>query len=496
MKLAVDGQQMKALDQRTVEKVGLPSLVLMERAALACVEVLKDFPLESVLVVCGSGNNGADGIAIARLLHLAGRKAAYFLAGSGRMSEEMKTQLKIAENCGTTRVQKPEWDSYTTIVDAVIGIGLDREVRQEQGELFNRISGSSARILSVDIPSGIHSRPGQVMGTAGKADATVTFGYKKNGIVLYPGASYAGKVTVADIGIYGAEQLPRQTVMHLLTEEEMSWIPERPQGGNKGTFGKVLLLAGSKNMSGAAYLAAKAAFRTGCGMVRIATVPENREILQCMLPEAMLENGGAEAMEQVSAWADVLAAGPGLGQSPEALQKLKALLAAAGGKPVVLDGDALNLLAKEPELKSYKTGSWILTPHPGELGRLLGKGTEEVLADLPEAARQLAAAYGCIAVCKDAATVCALPDGQIWVNTAGNDGMATAGSGDVLAGTAAGLLALGMEPERAAPAAVLLHGKAGDLLAKESGRAALMAGELPDQIGRVLKRMEKGRRKR
>ena len=134
-------------------------------------------------------------------------------------------------------------------------------------------------------------------------------------------------------------------------------------------------------------------------------------------------------MEQASAWADVLAAGPGLGQSPEALQKLKALLAAAGGKPVVLDGDALNLLAKEPELRSYKTGSWILTPHPGELDGFWGRGTEEVLADLPEAARQLAAAYGCIAVCKDAATVCALPDGQIWVNTAGNDGMATAGSG-------------------------------------------------------------------
>ncbi len=164
MKLAVDGQQMKALDQRTVEKVGLPSLVLMERAALACVEVLKDFPLESVLVVCGSGNNGADGVAIARLLHLAGRKAAYFLAGSGRMSEEMKTQLKIAENCGTTRVQKPEWDSYTTIVDAVIGIGLDREVRQEQGELFNRISRSSAGFCPWTFLRGYTAEPDRLWG--------------------------------------------------------------------------------------------------------------------------------------------------------------------------------------------------------------------------------------------------------------------------------------------------------------------------------------------
>ena len=493
MQYAVNGQQMKELDRCAIEHVGIPSLVLMERAALACAEALESFPLERVLVVCGSGNNGADGVAVARLLHLQGRRVEYFLTGRGSGSEELETQLKIAENCGTTRVQNPDWDSYTTIVDAMIGIGLRQEVRPEQRELIGRMNASRARILSVDIPSGIHSGNGQVLGAAVRADKTVTFGYRKNGMVLYPGAAYAGQVTVADIGIYGIEQLPETEILRLLTWQESSWIPRRPGGGNKGTFGKVLLLAGACNMSGAAYLAAKAAFRTGCGMVRIATVPENREILQQMLPEAMLETGPEEAVGRAAAWADVLAAGPGMGQSPEALRKLETLLSSAGEKPVVLDGDALNLLAQNPELWKLQRRPWVVTPHPGELGRLLGVSTRQVLERFPESAWELAQSRGCIAVCKDAATLCVSPQGRKYVNSTGNCGMATAGSGDVLTGVIAGLLAQKVEPERAGALGPWIHGQAGDLLAKEGGQAALMAGQLPEAVGRVLQTIEERR---
>lgn len=493
MEYAVDGQQMKALDRYAIEHMGLPSLVLMERAALACVKALERFPLERVLVVCGSGNNGADGVAVARLLHLQGKRVEYFLTGRGSGSEELETQLKIAENCGTTRVQNPDWNSYTTIVDAMIGIGLRQEVRPAQRELIEQINSSAARVLAVDIPSGIHSGNGQVLGDAVRADETVTFGYRKNGMVLYPGASYAGQVTVADIGIYGIEQLPETEILQLLTWQESTWIPPRPRGGNKGTFGKVLLLAGACNMSGAAYLAAKAAFRTGCGMVRIATVPENREILQQMLPEAMLETGSEEAIKGAAAWADVLAAGPGMGQSPESLQKLEILLEASQEKPVVLDGDALNLLARNPRLWELQRSPWIVTPHPGELGRLLGISTQQVLKDFGSCAQKLAVSRGCIAVCKDAATLCVGPSGKKYANNTGNCGMATAGSGDVLTGVIAGLLAQNTEPERAGALGPWIHGKAGDLLAEEGGQAALMAGQLPEAVGRIFQTIEERR---
>lgn len=493
MEYAVDGGQMKELDRRAIQEVGMPSLVLMERAALACAEALAAFPLERVLVVCGSGNNGADGVAVARLLHLKGCRAEYFLAGSGRRSEEMDTQLKIAENCGTPEVKKPDWASYTTIVDALTGIGLQGPVRQEQRRIIESINGASARVLSVDIPSGIHSGNGQVLGTAVRAEETVTFGYRKNGLVLYPGADYAGRVTVADIGVYGAGQLPESGILQLLTERELSWLPPRPRGGNKGTFGKVLLLAGACNMSGAAYLAARAAFLTGCGMVRIATAPENREILQQMLPEAMLVTGGPREVREAAAWADVLAAGPGLGQSREALLKLEAILEASEEKQAVLDGDALNLLAANPELWRYQRKPWVLTPHPGELGRLEGTGAGEILRDLPAAAGRLAGEQGCIAVCKDAATVCALPEGQRFCNITGSCGMATAGSGDVLTGVIAGLIAQGIEPKRAAPLGCWLHGRAGELAARDRGTAALLAGDLPEAVGRLMKTIEERR---
>ena len=249
MQILVTGEQMKQLDQATIQTMGIPSLVLMERAALAVFDCLKQhFSLKKTLVVCGSGNNGADGMAVARLLHLAGYSVDLYLAGNpASFTEEMKIQWQAAENYQVSIVNNCRFSEYTTIVDALFGVGLSRELSGKYQNLVDAINASGVPVLAVDIPSGIHAGTGQVMGTAVRAAETVTFAYRKLGISLYPGTVYAGNVQVKDVGIYGASE-----GIYALDKEAISWLPARDPGGNKGTFGKVLLIAGSRNMSGAA----------------------------------------------------------------------------------------------------------------------------------------------------------------------------------------------------------------------------------------------------
>ena len=483
MQILVTGEQMKQLDQATIQTMGIPSLVLMERAALAVFDCLKQhFSLKKTLVVCGSGNNGADGMAVARLLHLAGYSVDLYLAGNpASFTEEMKIQWQAAENYQVSIVNNCRFSEYTTIVDALFGVGLSRELSGKYQTLVDAINASGVPVLAVDIPSGIHAGTGQVMGTAVRAAETVTFAYRKLGISLYPGTVYAGNVQVKDVGIYGASE-----GIYALDKEAISWLPARDPGGNKGTFGKVLLIAGSRNMSGAAYFSSKAALVSGAGMVRILTDESNRTILQQQFPEAMLSvydssmqhEKLADVLKKAMDWADVIAIGPGLSTSKTAEDLLQMVLTFRQSKPIVMDADALNLLAKRKDLQSQCDASCILTPHMGEMSRLADCTIGDLKAHPQEAMETLYRQCPCTLIMKDARTWIRTADGVYYLNLTGNQGMATAGSGDVLCGITAGLLAQGMRPSQAAPFAAWLHGLAGDHASQEKGARSMTASDI------------------
>mgnify|MGYP000473710071 CR=1 FL=1 len=289
MKKLVTCKEMKDLDSTTIREIGVPSEVLMERAALKVVEETEKYLQkdERILVVCGSGNNGGDGIAVARLFHLKGIRVEFYMVGNkDKMTRETALQYKIASGYRVPEVNNPQWSEYTTIVDAIFGVGLSRPVEGKYAELISTMNRASAYKVAVDIPSGIDSDTGFEKGIAFRADLTVTFAFRKRGLCFYPGRMYGGEIVVTDIGIYS---IPGKKIcMHHLEREDLKMLPERVPYGNKGTFGKVLLIAGSEGMCGAAYLSAAAALKSSAGMVRIQTVEANRIPLQTLLPEAMI----------------------------------------------------------------------------------------------------------------------------------------------------------------------------------------------------------------
>ena len=500
--------EMKEYDKNTIEYFGMPSMVLMERAALAAAEEIEArFPGGGrVLVAAGSGNNGGDGIAVGRILRLRGFSVDFFLAGErGKCSKETEAQIQIIEKYGCPLQNKMKEKEYDIIVDALFGIGLSRELEGSFADAVRRINESGAFICSIDIPSGIHTDSGQVMGEAVNADLTVTFGWKKLGHVLYPGHAYAGEIVCRDIGITQESFLGRMPKVYTYIGDASDGMPCRNGGGNKGTFGKILVVAGSINMSGACELCARAAYRAGAGMVKGITPEENRTIIQSGVPEALLSTYPAKGeispqlhniLEKGLQWADCIVIGPGIGMGIQAYAMLKQVLGEEK-KPLVIDADGLNLIAKSPELQHFlESGrqedggrAIILTPHLAEFARLYGCTVEEAKRDILQKPKELADRWGCTVVCKDARTAVAAPaKEEIYMNTSGNDGMATAGMGDVLAGTIGGLLAQGMEAEKAAVLGVYIHGLAGDRAAEEKGRYGLMAGDVAECLGSAMKR--------
>ena len=348
---------MKEIDRYTIETIGIPSCVLMEKAAMAVVRHVKELceKNDRVLAVCGYGNNGGDGIATARILHMQGIAADIYMAGDRKnATKETKQQLKIAKKVGVKVVKKPQFEKYGIIVDALFGIGLVRPITGEFFALVDAINNSGKKIVSVDLPSGISADDGRVLGIAVKADVTVTFGYQKVGCLLYPGTEYCGKVAVEDIGFAG-NVVSEAATRFYVEEPSQVLLPIRRADSNKGTYGKVLVIAGSRDMSGAAYFAATASYRMGAGLVRILTAKENREILQRQIPEAVLttydtlEDGISEEdianIKEAVAWASVILIGPGLSQSVMSARLVNYVLAECK-VPLVMDADALNILAK------------------------------------------------------------------------------------------------------------------------------------------------------
>ena len=499
MREIVTAVEMKELDHNTIQKAGISSPVLMERAALKTVEEivqrLKNKEKEKILVVCGTGNNGGDGLAIARLLQLRGVRTWYYIAGKEeKMTAETAGQLKTAEYYQVPRVHNLDPDEYTTIVDAIFGVGLSRPVEGKYAELISTMNRASAYKVAVDIPSGIDSDTGFEKGIAFRADLTVTFAFRKRGLCFYPGRMYGGEIVVTDIGIYS---IPGKKIcMHHLEREDLKMLPERVPYGNKGTFGKVLLIAGSEGMCGAAYLSAAAALKSSAGMVRIQTVEANRIPLQTLLPEAMITCDFDEKKNQAMLdWCDVLVIGPGLGMSGESRERVQWFLSHAAwcGKPVILDADGLNLLAMHEEWKKYLGGQVILTPHLGEMSRLTGKSIGEIRENLAETASLYAEETHTVCVLKDACTVVASEKGKKYLNMSGNAGMATAGSGDVLSGVLAGVLCMFLAAEKKpaysqmAALGVLIHGLAGDMAAENVGERGMTARDIIRFLPEVLK---------
>lgn len=505
MNYLVSGNEMKEYDSNTIERLGMSALVLMERAALATVEeIVRRKPgRHRILAIAGCGNNGGDALAVGRLLALAGQEVVFVLIGDkDRCSTETNSQIVILRKYGFPIQSKMKKGEYDIIVDGLFGIGLSREVSGEYEEVIeyvNRTGHEGALVCSVDIPSGIHAGTGAVLGKAVRADLTVSYGFAKRGHYLYPGCDYVGELAVRDIGItehsFGRRR-PELFTYNGLADLKM---PFREKSGNKGTFGKVLLIAGQKSMAGACQLAGRGCLRSGAGMLAILTHESNRVILQEALPEAMVSTYGTEnglndireAAGKWRQWAGCVVIGPGLGRNEQSELLLRTVLTESR-LPLVLDADAIWLLGQSPELQKefcrQSDRKRILTPHMGEFCDLAGCSMEEAKASDFQLIRETARKLNCTLVCKDARTyVCQADRAEAYLNTSGNSGMATAGSGDVLAGIIGGLLAQGMADFEAACMGVHLHGLAGDLAAEQKSEYGVIASDIVEAVPAIVK---------
>lgn len=505
----VTTEEMKTYDANTIEKFHIPGLLLMERAALVTVEELQrvygKIPCR-VLVLAGRGNNGGDGLAVGRLLMLQGYKVTFVLPGSNSHSgctEETTRQLAIL--CGyQVRTYNTIPDAeYDIVIDAVFGIGLSRPVEGVFKEIVQWVNRSGCFVCSVDIPSGIHADTGEIMGCAVRADLTVTYGFSKIGHILYPGATYSGKLICRQMGIDEHSFQGKIPFWYTYSGKEKGLLPVRRTDGNKGTFGKALIIAGSTEIIGAAMLAARSTFRIGTGMVKVVTADGNKSALQQFIPEVMLhtytdimteeeEKRLMITLKEAEAWADCILIGPGIGMGRTA-EKLLRFVILESRRPLVIDADGINLLAMDPALQSAisdvseQQRTVILTPHLGEFARIYGSAVAQVKKNIPAYTCLLAERLKCIVVCKDARTAVVQYKGmQGYLNTTGNSGMATAGSGDVLAGMITGLLAQGMNGIDAAVAGVYLHGCAGDMAAEKETEPGMMATDIIDCIKNVV----------
>lgn len=498
MQLWVNAAQMKAADQYTIQKLGVPSLELMEHAAQACVQVLEDekVDLSHVCVVCGSGNNGGDGFAIARILQNNRYSVETFCVGNPEhYTEETQEQMHRLQECGgKITYGMPQEDSYSVVIDAVFGVGLSRKVEGRYRQVIEQMNRMRGTKFAVDIPSGLSATTGCILGCAFKADYIVTFQLKKIGLELSQGRTMAGKVIVPDIGISTDSICEDQEIVRTAGKDiYRKMLPDRPEDSNKGTYGRLLVIAGNKGMAGAAYLNAHAAYMTGAGLVRIYTSSDNREILQTLLPEAIIttyEEYNKEELLSLLTWADGVCIGSGLGMSRLSEKILKTVIEYVK-VPCLIDADGLNLLAENNNyLNQMAERRFVITPHMKEMSRLTGTPVEELKADRIQILKDFISRYRITCVLKDSRTLIASEEKGIRMNLTGNSAMAKAGSGDVLAGVISGWMVQGKEAEDAAELGTYIHGLSGDLAKFEKGVYSVMARDLIEYISKALMKLE------
>lgn len=499
MRYLPDGNWMQKADEHTIQNIGIASIVLMERAALRVVEFLETYQLDTskTLIVCGAGNNGGDGFAIARLLKQQGKNVcAVFIGKEERRSTQCQLQMEIAEKIGVPIVTALPKEEYTVIIDAIFGVGLSREIQGEYAKVLEQLNAMSGQKVAVDIPSGICSKTGKVLGIAFRAKWTVSFACEKLGTVLFPGCDYAGEVLVAEIGIDPAFFKDRKEVCYTLDREDLErLLPARSANSHKGTYGKVLMIVGSKGMAGAAYLSAKAAYISGAGLVQIYTHESNRMILQQLLPEAIISTYTTYEATQLHSllnWADVVCIGCGIGVTDVA-RKIVEDVIQLGTCPCVVDADGLNLLSENLSILKGVKRELVLTPHMKEMSRLLGCSIEELSKQRFQLLQEFVEKYGVVCALKDARTIVAEKEHSPFVNTAGNSAMAKAGSGDVLAGTIAGFLAQRMNGYEGAVLGVYLHACGGDDARNVCGQYSVLAEDLLEGIKYCIASTKKGR---
>jgi ADP-dependent NAD(P)H-hydrate dehydratase / NAD(P)H-hydrate epimerase len=500
-----DADEMRAVERRAFDELGLPSLVLMENAALGAVDALGRFFPEArkVAILCGPGNNGGDGLAMARQLEGRGYDLEVFLVARERPRNDALVQLEILERSGIpVRPCRNQEEiaavfdaclSADLVVDALFGIGLGRALHGHYAALVDGLNQVGKKVLAVDLPSGLDAGSAQVLGPTVKAGVTVTFGALKKALVLPPAADFCGEIVLADLGIPRFLFDEAEGSCHLISAEELvaELLPRAPEG-HKGTFGHVLVVGGSPGKSGAVVLAARAALFSGAGLVTaavpaplLATVEAlSLESMSAVLPcddQGVLSRNAIEPLRALAATRSVVALGPGLGRSAELDACLPAFLAELE-IPLVLDADGLNCLGQNLEILAERRAVTILTPHPGELARLLGLSVAEVEADRLAAAHQAARRAQAIVVLKGRRTIVALPEGELWINPSGCANLATGGSGDVLTGLIAALLGQGYGSDVAARLGVFLHGRAGEASAEARGPIGTLAGELIERL--------------
>ena len=500
--------QMREADRFTIEDIGIPSLVLMENAGrqvVAAIEAAYEEQLAGrVAVLCGRGNNGGDGFVVARTLLQRGVDTAVFVIGSlGDVRGDARTNLDILGRLGLTVVEigdEQSWELHfseisqcTLIVDAILGTGLKAAVNGMLETVFADVNASDIPIVAVDLPSGLSADTPHLIGDCVSAAMTVTLAAPKLPLVLPPGETHAGDVVIADIGVpYEVVEGLEGPYVDLLTPEQLRVLIEpRAAESHKGDFGRVTVIAGSIGKTGAAMLSGMAALRSGAGLVTVATPASCLPVVASMAPELMTEplldfDGcvAAAAVDRVMELAhDVIACGPGLGRTREASAFVRALVDRAT-VPLVLDADALTLLAEEPGgLLGRDDRDVIITPHPGEMARLAGMTIDEVQANRLQVASDFATTHHVYVVLKGHRTVIATPTGRVFINPTGNPGMATAGTGDVLTGMVAAWLAQLLDAEAACRLAVFLHGAAGDRAETEHGQIAMTSTDVLDRLG-------------
>ena len=517
----LNAAQMREADRFTIEDIGIPSLVLMENAGrqvVAAIEAAYEARLEGrVAVLCGRGNNGGDGFVVARTLAQRGIEASVFVVGAlAEVRGDARTNLDILGRLGITVVEvndEQTWELHfseisqcTLIVDAIFGTGLTSGLSGMMDTVVADVNAAGIPIVSIDLPSGLSADTPHLVGACIDASMTVTLGAPKLPLVLLPGEAHAGDVVIADIGI-PQEVLEGLDGAHidLLTPEQMRELVEpRAADSHKGDFGRVTLVAGSRGKTGAAHLSAIGALKSGAGLVTIATPASCLAVVASMAPEYMTEglpeakdgtvtHSGVERVLELRS--EVIACGPGLGRGPGVTAFVRGLIDKAT-VPLVLDADALAALVDEPGgLLGREERDVIITPHPGEMARLIGSTVEEVQISRISVAMTYATTHHVYVVLKGHRTLIATPEGHVFINPTGNPGMATGGSGDVLTGMIAAWLAQLLDAEAACRLAVFLHGAAGDLAEGEEGQAAMTATDILAQLGPALTRLmgaEKG----
>ncbi len=531
----VTSEEMRGIDVKTIEDYGVPSVVLMEKAGLAVTSKIKEiFGQKRILLIAGSGNNGGDGFVVARNLYKEGWDVQVFLTSKpDDLKDDAFLQYKIAKKFGVTFSPVKElltnYSSMVTkhsiFVDALLGTGLSKKITGTLSEVIRLVNKSNKPIISIDIPSGISSDSGQIMGEAIKADYTVTFGLPKRGHLLYPGTLYTGKLFIEDIGFPGKLLRSDNLKVEWLMKERVSLlIPGRQKYSHKGDYGHVLIVAGSREKTGAAFMTARACLRSGAGLVTIGVPESLADIFQTRVTEEMTlilpDRGDGTLAEKASEVilnflnkkADIIAIGPGIGVSADTGKIIRTLIEHSRSS-LLVDADGINSLQGEITIFSKSKAPIILTPHPGEMARLLlrsavstkqsaappmppprrGRMKEGVKAPISELLTKIEqdrinTAISFVKktrthlVLKGVPTIIAEPNGNAYINSTGNPGMATAGTGDVLTGMISGFLSQGLKPLDASVLGVYMHGLAGDIAATEKGMHSLISTDITEKL--------------